>query len=172
MADLLTHALTTALAGRGARLDSVSMGWLMSGAFLPDFVSRAPTILLGKLVGPVLAPGDYGRTAFAFSSLHTPFGFGLVAAVIVLAVPSRLVAPLAPGRAWRLLMLGALLHIALDTLQIQHSIPPVLFFPLTLWGPDIGFLGTEDSMLAWPFLIPWVAWVEARRRERSRAAPR
>lgn len=171
MADMLTHALTNLLVGRWTKLDPAPLGWFLSGAFLPDFVSRAPTILLSKLVGPVLPAGDYGLVAFAFSSLHTPWGFGLVAAAICLALPDRFLRPLPRFGAWRLLMLGALLHIALDTLQIQYSMPPILFFPFTLWGLDVGFLGTEDSMLSWPVLVPLAAFVEWRRRQASRAAP-
>ena len=82
------------------------MGWLLTGAVLPDFVSRAPTILLGRLVGPVLPPGDYGWAAFAFSSLHTPFGFALVAAAVALAMPRVLLTPLSRPRAWALLTGG------------------------------------------------------------------
>ena len=171
MADLLTHALATLVVGRAARVEGVSLGWLMTGAFLPDFVSRAPTILLGKLVGPVLPAGDYSEIAFAFSSLHTPFGFGLVAAAVVLALPDVLLPPLSRAGAWRLLMGGALLHIALDLLQMQYSMPPILFHPITLWGLDIGFLGTEDSMLAWPVLIPAALFVEWRAAKQRRATP-
>jgi hypothetical protein len=170
VADLLTHALVTVLAGRG-RMEAVPFAWFLSGAVLPDFVSRAPSILMGRLVGPVLPLGDYGQAAFAFSSLHSPFGFGLVAAALVLALPQVLIHPLSRLRAWRLLMLGALLHIALDTLQIQYSMSPPLLFPISLWGPDIGFLGTEDSMWAWPVLIPLAAALEWRRRRRARATP-
>ncbi len=171
MADLVTHALTTLLAGRAAKLESPALGWFLSGAFMPDFVARAPTILIGKLVGPVLPPGDYGLAAFAFSSLHTPFGFGLVAAAVVLALPERYLRPLPRFGAWKLLMYGAALHMALDVLQIQYSMPPMLFFPVSLWGLDIGFLGTEDSILSWPVLVPLAAFVEWRRRQAPRAAP-
>ena len=172
MADLVTHAAVTLLAGRAARLEGSRLGWFLSGAFMPDFVARAPTILMGKLVGPVLPPGDYGQVAFAFSSLHTPFGFALVAAALVLSIPEVLASP--PGRrsAWGLLMSGALLHIALDMLQKQYSMPPVLLHPVSLWGPDIGFLGTEDSLHAWPVLLPVVALVEWRRRARRGATPK
>ncbi len=172
MADLLTHALTTVLVGRAVRLEGVALAWFLSGAFLPDFVSRAPTVLLGRLIGPLIPPGDYSPLVFGLQSLHTPFLFALVAAAAVLALPERLLRPLPRSRAWLLLTLGALLHIALDALQIRFSMPAPIFFPLTLWGPDIGFLGTEDSMLSWPVLIPLVAGLEWRRHaERTKAAP-
>ncbi len=171
MPDLLTHSLVTLLVGRATSLAPLPLGWFLSGAIMPDFVARAPTILLGKLVGPVLSPGDYGLVSFAFSSLHTPIGFALVAAACVLALPERLVAPLSRRSAWSYLMAGALLHIAVDTLQMQYSLPPMLLFPFSLWGLDIGFLGSEDSIYGWPVLIPLAAFVEWRRRQAPRAAP-
>ena len=100
MADLASHILVNHIAGLRL-VDRVRLGFLVSGAVLPDLASRVPRILLNAMVeiGWVESSQTTFRLMMGFDFPHTPTGVVLVACAVALLLPSRLAVP--PGRASR-----------------------------------------------------------------------
>src|SRR5690349_23023749 len=96
MADLLTHYVSSRVAGIGVR-DRVSATLFATGVFLPD--------LIGK-------PLDVMAPYMAEIPSHTPLGLFFACAAI-----SMLFASSIRGRAFWALYLGSLLHVGLDMMK-------------------------------------------------------
>ena len=165
MADLASHLLVNHIAGLRV-LDRVRLGFLVSGAVLPDLASRVPRILLNAMVesGWVESSRTTFRLMMGFDFPHTPVGVVLVACAVALLLPSRLAVP--PGRASiaLLLSLGSFLHLAVDVMQL-HLMPGYRYlYPLSIEAFELGWISTEHSLLSIPVLLV-VAWLLGRRRD-------
>jgi membrane-bound metal-dependent hydrolase YbcI (DUF457 family) len=163
VADLLTHSLVPFIVD-SEWLDDDELAAFVQGGILPDILARSPVSAVGLLaelgiVSPVV--GD-DRFILGLEFLHEPIGFALLSLALVLLAPASLLG-LPRRAAWAWLLLGALSHSALDVIQRHPEAPYMWLFPCSSQTWELGLVGTEASMLAWPVLIP-VAVALARRR--------
>lgn len=160
MADLITHGLIAwMLPSRGGAWRY----WVISGAVLPDLLGRAPVELLAVLVGPGAVAGPLGVVALAADVAHLPVGFLLLTAAVAMGLPASLLRGLSRPAVARALLLGAASHLAVDILQ-RHTEPMyALLWPLSDRRWELGWVGTEDSLLAIPVLAALAGLVRWRR---------
>ncbi len=154
MADLASHALINWILGARA-LDRTSLGWLVTGALVPDLASRVPRVILNAVVdtGLVTSSTSSVRLVFGLDFPHTPVGVILVAAALALALPFPIVDR--PGRAavGKLLAVGGLIHLAVDLLQ-RHLVPGYrVLYPFSAEPWELGWIGTETSLAMIPVLL-------------------
>lgn len=170
MADLLSHALLAHALGR-SRLSPASLGWLVTGSLMPDVVNRAPLFAMQRFIEPSAAylAGPIRDLHTGLLVLHTP-ALGLVlAAIVALALPRRLLPP--PGRlgVFGLLGGGALLHVLTDLVQ-RHPLPTYrLLYPWSAETFELGLVSSTASIKALPLLIALCVAVELRARRREAA---
>lgn len=168
MADLAAHVLVNHIAG--VRLvDRCRLGFLVSGAILPDLASRVPRIVLNGAVeiGWVESSTTTFRAMLGLDFPHTPLGVVLVALLVALLLPGRLVEP--PGRraAASMLGLGGLVHLLVDLLQ-HHLMPGYRYlYPFSIEAFEIGWVSTELSLASIPILL-LTAWLLGRGRSDGR----
>lgn len=168
MADLLTHGCVGLLASRL----HPRLLWpaTLAGSVLPDLFARVPPLFLQRFVAPhwSLPRG----LSLLFMPLHLPVGMVLASVALAQLAVAR-----QRWRSFASLLLGMALHLALDTLQDHQGVGYALFFPLSLSDHELPLVGSEDSVLALPLLLPLTALVlagGARRdaRIRKSGAPR
>jgi len=163
VADLVTHVGSALLvkAGLGTRFTPV----FVVGVVLPDLAARVPAMLLtqAKQVGfPVPTTLVYG-----FEVLHMPAGMAALALLLALAwaeVDQRV-------RVWAELCLGCALHQAVDLLQHHFGVGYFLGWPVWRGHFELGWIGSEDTVLVAPvaLAIGAGAWRLRRRVERAAA---
>jgi len=163
MADLASHILVNYIAG--VRItDRCKLGFLITGALMPDLASRVPRVLLTATVelGWVEPTVCTYRTMLGLDFPHTPIGVLLCAGLVALLLPSYLAVP--PGRraVAAMLCLGGFLHLAVDALQL-HLMPGYRYlYPLSIKAFELGWISTEHSLAAIPLLAA-IAWFLGRR---------
>ncbi|MDH3743691.1 MAG: hypothetical protein OES47_01160 [Acidobacteriota bacterium] len=160
MPDLLTHTIVAYVAA--ARLRRRDLTLVILGTVLPDALSVVPGLVLDwaadvagfEVADPILnAP----------SVFHAPIPFALFVWLLALFRP--------PTQRWRFLVvlsLGGWLHIGLDFLQFHLSGPSYHpLYPFSSWAWEAAWIGTEDSLVALPLLVPVgiAIWSWRRRRE-------
>jgi hypothetical protein len=154
MADLLTHMATGLLFKAGTRGPYTAA--LVAGTVLPDLGARVPAIGFSALAksGLPIAP----EIPYAFEVLHMPLGMALLSLLIAcfFREDQRV------GVFFNLLG-GCLLHLALDVTQDHLGVGYLLGFPFSTADFELGWVGTEATVL-WAPLFGLVALVLWRRR--------
>lgn len=166
MADLITHTCV-ALLWKCVTVPGVagSTGWrippsvatFVFGTCLPDLLGRVPAMGLELLrwtfpIIPVWA-------VYFWSIFHVPFGI-VMCSLLVAQVFGMSVRRFA----FHQLVLGGLLHLAVDVLQTHLGTGYVVFFPFSTWDWELGLIGSEDTVRIVPALLPmtvglcWWRW--------------
>ena len=155
MPDLMTHLAASYLVKRTLAPERHMLPFLL-GAALPDIVSYLP---LGVTVTapPLLARfASWNPDAIPLWAKHFPEFFYPFHGVIPFALLSCLLAFLFPaagrGRVFLNILLGGLLHLLMDLLQVSHNQSGYLLFPLSWRSFSLGWIETESSLYAAPFL--------------------
>ena len=142
----MTH-LTTAYLLKKLLSPARHMSAFIAGATLPDILSYCP-VILGAYIPSDLMPAWIKTLPFMFLAFHCLFGFFLLSWLVALLFQSDL------RRGIFINMLaGGWLHLAVDTLQVQHGEFSSLFFPFSLRSVQLGWLESETSLLGLPFFI-------------------
>ena len=144
MADLLTHMGTALLAKATTR--GTGTGVFVVGVTLPDLAARLPGMALQELGERGLAIPE--PLYHASSVLHQPLGMAL----LCLLIASFFQGPQQRLVFWNLLG-GCLLHLAVDMLQGHVGGGHLLLFPLSTQDYELGWMGTETSVLVAPLLL-------------------
>lgn len=136
MPDWLTHilvvwSLCTVFGFRYKEFTSGNTALAMLGALLPDAVKIA--IPLQFLTGYDLS--------VLFTTLHTPLGSSLLAAMLGLLFKDK-------KSAFLFLLLGILTHFALDLLMSYYSGGIYLLYPLSWTQWQIGVISTVDYKIS------------------------
>jgi len=143
MPDPLSHLCIAWLVGRAAWLRRWLVVFLI-GTFLPDFLTSAPTVMVG----------GYWFWAVA----HTPVGAVLWAYAI-----SLLFREAERRSAFLCLVTGGWLAIGLDVLQDHISGGYMLFFPFSWREFELHLIHPEGSLDWLPWLVAGVILVELAR---------
>ncbi len=161
MPDLVTHSV--AAYGAGARAERSTVTYLFLGTVLPDAASVVPALATERIaaLAGLEAPA---WVLDGFGLFHAPIPFALLAWLLALFWPhSKRVA-------WFVFVwLGGWLHIGLDFLQFHLAGPSYRpAYPFSRWAWEAGWIGTEASLGALPFLIPLGLgiWLWRRRQRR------
>lgn len=155
MADLITHACT-ALLWRAWRPRAHTPSFV-AGSLLPDLLSRVPAIGLTRLHDQ-LGWDIPDALIYGFSPLHLPIGMLLSGYVLSLLFPRE-----QRRGVFVALLKGMALHLAVDLLQYHYGAGYALFYPLSLWSGELGWMGSEDTVYLAPPLVLGTAWVWRRR---------
>jgi len=158
MPDLLTHAATAYLLKRVLSPRRHLVPFLL-GSALPDLVSYLPLAITSAT--PVLARELAQGTQVTSTALplwieHVPEFFypfhGILPFLLLCGLLAFLV-PAADRRGVFLnLLLGGLLHLGMDLLQVNHHQHSYLLFPFSWRAYSLGWIGTESSLSVAPFL--------------------
>jgi hypothetical protein len=164
VADLITHTCTAVL-WKAAR-NRPHVATFVAGTCLPDLFGRVPTMALTALRWKLPFIPDW--LVYLWNPLHMPFGIVLTCYVVSFLFPeaTRRVAFLN-------LLGGGLLHMAVDLLQFHFGVGYLLLFPFSFWDFELGWIGSETTVLIVPFLLPFtvaVAWWRWGRRGPESAA--
>ncbi len=160
MADLITHLCTALLPTAFVRTRLTIP--LTIGVVLPDAAARVPPMAMAWLRrAGVGIPQSF---SLAFDALHTPAA--LLALSVLVAWCFR---PDERKLAFIGLFGGSLLHLAVDVLQDHHGMSYHLLFPFSLTRWELGWIGSEDTVLiAGPLAIATAAAWGWRWRQGSR----
>lgn len=156
MADLLTHACAAVLVKAALRRPRM-VATFVAGTCLPDLLGRVPPMALARARWDL--PWIPEWAVYVFSPLHVPAGIAAAAYVASFAFSPEQ----RPG-AFRNLLGGGMLHLAVDLLQRHFGVGYLLLFPFSTWDVELGLLGSEDTVLLVPFLLPltlgigWWKW--------------
>lgn len=147
MPDLLTHAIVASVAA--ARMRRRLLTLVVLGTVLPDALSVLPRLAIewtARIAG-FEAPD---RVLGAFAVFHIPLPLALFFWLVAFSRP--------PGQRLSFLVamtFGGWLHLGLDFLQFHLSGPSYHpLYPFSSWAWEAGWIGTEDSLLALPLLVP------------------
>ncbi len=166
MADLVTHAcvavLWTCIPGRAARGGSHVAPFVL-GTCLPDLLSRVPTGIV--TVARWRWPAIPEEAVHVFAPLHMPVGIVLASWLASYAFHERVRPAVA-----RALVGGGLLHLAVDVTQRHLGVGYLLLYPFSTRDLELGWIGSEDTVLAVPLLLPLTVWVARRRLHAVRGA--
>jgi hypothetical protein len=163
MADLVTHGCIAFLLKAPTRRRHVAA--FVAGNLLPDLLSRVPfgiAMWIHRHVHPLPLELVYG-----WEPLHLPVGMAVAAWALAGLFPRE------QRRGVGLnLLLGMLVHLAVDVTQRHLGGGYLLLWPLSLWSWELGLLDTEATVLVAPFLVPltFLAW-RFRRGSRPPRAP-
>lgn len=162
MADLITHTCVAVLykVARGRPLPQAGVPTFLAGTFFPDILGRVPAMLISR------ARWDFPQIpeplCYVWTPLHLPMGMLVAAYLLAFAF-----APDQRVHAFRNLLGGALLHLAVDLLQSHMGVGYLIFFPFSRWDFEFGWIGSETTVLIVPLLLPltlllsWVRWRKA-----------
>jgi hypothetical protein len=149
VADLVTHMATAFLVKAVTRRGHTAT--LVLGAVLPDLVARAPGLVFARL-------REFGAPipetfVHAPQVAHMPLGMLALGTLIALLFheQDRL-------EAWKNLMGGLLLHLALDVCQDHMGVGYMLFYPFSTWDFELRWFGSEATVLWAPWLAPLSVW--------------
>ncbi len=162
VADLITHAAVAWLLARPLKLGG-ARPLFVTGALLPDLLSRVPGILFTGLA--VMVPGVPEVLRLGWDPLHMPVGMVLSSLLLAQFFATGLRRP-----AFTALLAGQLLHLAADLLQSHLGVGYLLFFPVSHHHFEVGLVGSEDSVWVAPLLgtIAILDWWRGRSTEVSR----
>ena len=151
MADLVTHVCVAYLCKVVARGAHVPV--FIAGTVLPDLVCRVPAIVFsGASQRGLAVPWEL---MVGWEPLHLPVG------MLVLSWTLSLLFREQERRSifWNLLG-GMGLHLLIDLLQDHYGVGYLLFFPAPLPSFELGWIGSEDSVvMALPLLaITMLIW--------------
>jgi hypothetical protein len=169
MADLVTHgcvAVLWACLPRRTPPGEAHVAPFVLGTCLPDLASRVPAA--AATVARWRWPAIPEEAIHVFAPLHMPVGIVLVALLASYAFREEVRPAIA-----RALVGGGLLHLAVDLTQRHLGVGYLLLYPFSTWDVELGWIGSEDTVLAVPVLLPLTVWAaRARRRAAHRAAAR
>jgi hypothetical protein len=163
MADLVTHALTVALIRGRHRIDAVTL-WLVTGAILPDLLSRAPFVALRIIQNKGFISGlslQDDRLQLGLNLPHTPAGIILVSVLVSVVLPQWLTTPLPRLRLAGWIAIGGLLHLGVDLLQLHLADGYFLFYPFSVQAFEFGLVRSDGSVLVLPVLVALYALIAA-----------
>jgi hypothetical protein len=158
VADLLTHGAVAVLAKAGTRWRMVPV--FVGGTLAPDLFSRVPALSLGW-VHTAIVPLPPVLT-YGWDVLHQPVGMVVLAYLLALFFDVAIRAS-----AFLNLLGGMFLHLAIDLLQHHYGAGYLLLYPFSDWDVEIGWLGSEDTVWAAPFLVAAAVWAAKRRTHAS-----
>lgn len=169
MADLVTHGcvavLWTCLPWRTSPGGSHVAPFVL-GTCLPDLLSRVPSAAV--TVARWRWPGIPEEAIHLFAPLHMPVGIVIAALLASHAFREEVRPAIA-----RALVGGGLLHLAVDLPQRHLGVGYLLLYPFSTRDVELGWIGSEDTVLAVPVLLPLTVWIaRARRRAAGHAAAR
>jgi len=155
VADLVTHMATGLLVKAATRRGHTAT--LVLGTVLPDLVARAP--------GLVFARGREAGLAIPETWVHAPqvahMPLGMLALTTLLALffveEERF-------EAWRNLLGGCLLHLALDLGQDHMGVGYMLAYPFSTADFELRWLSSEATVWVAPWLGPLSLWLWWKRR--------
>lgn len=155
MADLLTHYVSSRVAGIGIR-DRATLTLFGLGVFLPD--------LLGKPLGEM-----FGLPQIVATPTHTPVGlvFPCVALSMLFAAEFR-------TRAFWAVYLGSLLHLGVDALKDYLGRGAIaIFYPFSTHFWEAGLYRSENVFYLLPanLAILAIIWVIGRKRRTESMSP-
>lgn len=161
MADLVTHTCVAYLVKAIPNRPNVAT--FVLGTCLPDLLGRVPSMGLTTLRWSL--PWIPEWTVYLWAPLHMPIGMLLSSFVLSFLFPEV-------GRRVVFLNLlgGGLLHLAVDLLQRHFGVGYLLFFPLSDWDFELGWIGSEDTVRIVPVLVPLTLAVAWWRRKRPASA--
>ncbi len=138
MADLITHMATGLVFKAGTRGKYTAA--LVAGTVLPDLGARVPAIGFSALAqsGVPIAP----EIPYAFEILHMPVGMLFLCLLIACFFD-----PLQRSAVFLNLFGGCLLHLAFDLTQDHLGVGYLLAFPLSTADFELGWMGTEATVL-------------------------
>jgi hypothetical protein len=169
VADLISHLLVNRLLGQRA-LEATTLSWFVSGAVAPDLASRVPRVGLNLLLSQGMLEPSPGLRALSFGLdlPHLPAGLLLLCVAVAAIVPRRWLPRSGRARAGFWLFAGGMSHLAVDLMQ-EHIVPAYAYlWPLVATRFELGWVSTEASLAAIPFLAAAVWWTHP---EQGRAAP-
>jgi membrane-bound metal-dependent hydrolase YbcI (DUF457 family) len=154
--DLATHVAAAWTLGRGASfavpLRSRAIYLFTAGTALPDFLARAPHLVL-----------DSARLETATRSLHTPLSLLLVCLAASFLFEERRRAGV-----FAALWGGALFHCLLDFCQeIGPQYGYGWFYPLSDWSPQLGLFPGDETVLYLPYVLVLALCLELAHRLRG-----
>jgi hypothetical protein len=153
VADLITHTcsaiLWKAAAGPG-RDGRTHVATFVAGVCAPDLLSRVPSTALTFLRWQL--PWIPEWTIYLWGPLHMPVGIVLGSAML-----AYLFAEAERPAAFRALVGGGLLHLALDVLQRHLGVGYLLLYPFSTWDWEAAVIGSEDTVRALPVVLPLTA---------------
>ena len=143
MADLLSH-------GAAAVLVKAATLWRMvpvfvAGTLAPDMLSRAPAIAMGWVHRELIPL--HPMLTYGWDPLHQPVGMLILAYVL-----SMLFAQEQRRSVFLNLVGGMALHMGLDLLQDHQGVGYLLAYPFSDVLFELGWIGSEDSVLVAPVL--------------------
>jgi len=161
VADLITHMATGFLVKAVTRRGHTAT--LVLGTVLPDLLARAPGLGLARLreAGAPIPEALVHAPQIA----HMPLGMLALGTVLALLFhePDRL-------EAWKNLLAGLFLHLALDLCQDHMGVGYMLAYPFTTWDFELRWLSSEATVLWAPWLGPLSLGLWWWRRPRAEAA--
>ena len=126
---------------------------------MPDMVSRAPELAVHLCVILGIWQHNIDTSVFVMGLNigHTPVGLAGCAIVVAAVIPEHWASP--PGR-WRVAWLlgsGGAIHLLADVLQSHLEPGYYVFYPFSATPWELGWIGSEASLVAMPVLL-MVAW--------------
>ena len=161
MGDLVTH-LCTALLPKGV-FGGRYVGSFSLGTVLPDLMARVPGITLQRIAMAGVSIPDWAFSLFDI--FHMPVGMVPMFALVAFLFKEG---QRKPVFAW--LLAGGALHLSLDALQDHFGQGYMLLFPLSLERFELGWMGSEATVVgAIPLALltglVWIGrWLRTRRR--------
>lgn len=150
MADLITHGCSAILWKAGTGKPGVAT--FVAGTCAPDLLGRVPSMGLTVLRWRVEAIPEW--LLYVWGPLHMPLGILLSSYAL-----SFLFVEAGRRAAFRDLLGGGLLHVAVDLLQRHFGVGYLLLFPFSTWDFELAWIGSEDTVRIVPFLVPITAVV-------------
>jgi len=163
MADLVTHSITAVLLRGRRHVDAVTL-WLVTGAILPDLLSRGPFVGLRVIQNMGFFPYHSlqdPRIQLGLNLPHTPAGIILVSVLLSVLLPRWVITPLPRRRFAAWIAMGGFLHLAVDLLQHHLVDGYFLFYPFSVQPFEFGLVRSDGSALALPLLLGVCALVLA-----------
>ena len=146
MPDLMTHFTASYLLKR-MTTPKFNMVPFLLGATLPDILAYIPLVLAAGIPSGFL-PLWLENLPYFFLPFHSFLGFFLFCWLVALLFSKD-----ARAGIFINLILGGLLHFAMDVLQVQHGEFAPLCFPFSWRSIQLGWIESEASLQVLPYLV-------------------
>lgn len=145
MADLITHTCAAVLWKVATARPMVAT--FVAGTCAPDLIGRVPSMALTVLRWKLPAIPEW--LLYVWGVAHMPAGILLCSWALAFLFPENV-----RRVAFLNLLGGGMLHVAVDLLQAHFGVGYLLLFPFSLWDFELGWIGSETTVLIVPFLLP------------------